>query len=303
LLVLVLTPSAIDDVSAFRQWLDLVVQSALPKLPKIRFVLLDTPNESSFAPLVQTHPELVVAIEANLDMPAARVQISEEAGNLDYPGGQYRHQFVQMTNALGKGDLATADTHATAALDITQQQGWFAYAVPIHLAMGASMAAIGKNDEANRRYQGAEAAATEGESAGDAVCGKLRVQARMCRGSLLIHAGAWQPAATLYEETVPLAKATGDPGMTIDCHRLASFCHEQSGAVQPAWQQGVDGLAFARTLDNKALAATTLRYLGATLDRICKHFSVSGSWPRIEQELIALLGPDWRPVAPPKETA
>lgn len=302
LLALVLTPADVDDIAAFRQWLDLVVKTALPKLANVRFVLKDERSAPLYAALVKAHPEKVIAVPADLDMPAVREQISEEAGNLDKPGGQYRHQYVQMTNALGKGDLATADTHATAALEITKTQGWFALAVPVQLAMGASLAAAGKSEEANRRYLAAESAATDGEKASDPVCAKLRVQARMCRGSLLIHAAAWPMAATLFAETAPLAKAANDPGMTIDCFRLASFCHEQNRQMQPAWQQGVDGLAFARTVDKKALSTTTLNYLGVGLDRICKQGNLRGSWPRIEQELVALLGPDWRPAPPPKTT-
>ena len=183
---------------------------------------------------------------------------------------------------------------------VVDENGQPAMAVPIDLAMGASLAAASKNKEANRQYLDAEAAAIDGERAGDPVCAKLHVQARMCRGSLLIHAGAWRLAADLYAKTAPLAKAASDPGMTIDCYRLASFCNEQNKQIRPAWQQAVDGLAFARTVDKKALAMTTLNYLGVGLDRICKHGSLSGAWPRIEQELVALLGPDWRPDVPPK---
>jgi hypothetical protein len=300
LLALVLTPADVDDVAAFRQWLDLVVGTALPRIPRLRFVLKDDVRAPTLASLVQSHPDRVVAIPADLDMPAAREEISEEAGNLDKPGGQYRHRYVQMTNALGKGDLATADAHAAAALDITTAQGWCALAVPIHLAMAASFAAAERTEDANRRYLAAEAAATDGEKVGDPVCAKLRVQARMCRGSLLIQAGAWPLAATLFAETAPLAKAANEPGMTIDCYRLASFCQEQNKQPQVAWQHGVDGLAFARTVDKEALATTTLNYLGVGLDRLCKQGSLRGSWPRIEQELVALLGPDWRPASPPK---
>lgn len=303
LLVLVLTPADVDDPSAFRQWLDLVVRSALPRLSKLRLVLKDDIKTPALAPLVQAYPGRVVAIPAELDMPAARQQISEQAGNLDKPGGQYRHQYVQMTNLLGKGDLQAADGHATAALDISKAQGWFALAVPVHLAMGASFAATGDTAEANRRYFAAETAADDGEKAGDPVCAKLRVQARMCRGSLLIHADAWVMAASLFADTAPLAKATGDAGMTIDCFRLASFCHERATQMQPAWQHGVDGLAFARTVDRKALATTTLNYLGLGLERICNQGNLRGSWPRIEQELVALLGRDWRPAAPPRQVA
>ncbi len=296
-LALVLTPAEIAELTAFRQWLELVARTGLPKLPKLRLVVLDDKDTPSLTPLVQAQPNRVVAVPADLDMPSARLEISENAGNLDMPGGQFRHQFVQMTNALGRQDLATADRHAQAALEITTARGWFALAVPIHLAMGASLAATGKIEDASRRYASAEASAASGEKAGDPVCIKLRVQARMCRGSLLIHAGAWQLAATLFAETLPLARATKDPGMIIDCYRLASFCLEQGKQYKPAWQQGVDGLAFARTVDKETLVTTTLAYLGESLARLCKHSQLSGSWKRIEQELVNLLGPEWRPTA------
>lgn len=303
LLALVLNPQEIADVPAFVAWLDLVARTALPKLPKLRLVVRDEARAPALAPLVKAQPERVVAVPADLDMPAARLEISEDAGNLDTPGGQYRHAFVQMGNALGKPDLATADQQAKVALAITTAQGWHALAVPIHLAMGASLAGAGKNEEANRRYLAAETAAAEGEKAGDETCGKLRVQARLCRGTLLIHAGAWQLAATLYAETVPLAVAVKDPGMIIDCHRLASFCRERAEQWAPAWQHGVDGLAYARTVDKQALANTQLGYLGAGLERLCKRDQYSGAWKRIEQELAALLGPKWRPPAPAAKAA
>lgn len=295
LLVLYLTPSEVPDIGAFRDWLELVARSALPKLPKLRLLLRDDRKAPALAPLAQALPKLVVAVPAELDMAGARLEISENAGNLDKPGGQYRHQFVQMSNAMGKQDLAAADRHAKAALDITGAQGWHALAIPIHLAMGAAFAGAGKTEEANRRYVSAESSAVAGEQAGDPVCPKLRVQARMCRGSLLIHAGAWQMAAALYTETLPLAQALKDPGMIIDCHRLISFCQEQAKQFQPAWQQGVDGLAFARTVEKKTLETTTLAYLGTALERLCKRSQFSGSWKRIEEELVTLLGAEWRP--------
>lgn len=303
LLALVLDPQEIADVPAFRAWLDLVARTALPKLAKLRLVVRDDVRSPVLAPLVEAQPERVVAIPAELDMAAARLQISEDAGNLDKPGGQYRHAFVRMGNALGKKDLAAADEQAKVALAVTTTQGWHALAVPIHLAMGASLAGAGKNEEANRRYLAAETSAAEGEKAGDETCGKLRVQARLCRGTLLIHAGAWQLAATLYAETVPLAVAVKDPGMIIDCHRLASFCRERAEQWAPAWQHGVDGLAYARTVDKQALANTQLAYLGIGLERLCKRNQYSGAWKRIEQELVALLGPKWRPPAPGAKAA
>ena len=295
-LALVLTPSELSDGAAFCQWLGPLART-LSKSPKLRLVVLDDKQAPSLGALVQAQPECVVAVPAELDMPGARLEMSENAGNLDKPGGQFRHQFVQMTNALGKQDMVAAEKHAQAALDITSAEGWHALAVPIHLAMGASLAAAGKVEPANTRYLGAETSAAAGEKAGDAVCAKLKVQARFCRGSLLIQTAAWQPAAALYVETLPMAQALKEPGMVVDCYRLASFCLEQDKQYQPAWQQGLDGLAFAHTIEKGALASTTLPYLGESLSRLSKQKQFASSWKRLENELVALLGPEWRPPA------
>ena len=96
---------------------------------------------------------------------------------------------------------------------------------------------------------------------------------------------------------MPLAKALPDSALVIDCHRLASLCYEQDKQYQPAWQQAVDGLAFARGVDKTVLAQTTLGYLGESLARLCERSEFKGAWSRIEHELVALLGPDWRPTA------
>jgi len=303
LLALVLTPSKVDDMAAFRQWLDNAARSALPGLPKLRLVALDDVRAPSLAELARALPERAVAVPAELDMGRARLEVSEEAGGLGTPGGQFRHQFVQMTNALGERDLATAEKHSQAALAITNAQGWHALAVPIHLAMGASLAGAGQLEPAGKRYLEAEAAAAAGENAGDATCPKLRVQARLCRGSLLILQSAWKPAATLFTETRPMAEALKEPGMVVDCYRLASFSLEQDKQFPPAWQSGVDGVAYAKTQEKETLGSTTLSYLGLGLSRIGKQKEYISSWRRVESDLVALVGPDWRPAEPPPEQA
>jgi hypothetical protein len=297
LLALLLSPSEIADRAAFAQWLALIARTALPRMAKLRFILCDDARTPELAAVVQGQPGRVLAVRADLDMPAARLEVSEAAGYLDTPGGKYRHAFVQLTNALGKPDLAAAETHGTAALAITTAEKWWALAIPVHMALAGGLTAAKRNEDANRSYLQAESAAVEGQKAGDPLCAKLRVQVRLGRGSLLIQAGAWRLAATLYSESVPLAKALPDPAMVIDCHRLASLCHEQDKQYQPAWQQGVDGLGFARGVDKAALPQSTLAYLGESLARLCKRGEFKGLWPRIERELVSLLGPKWRPTA------
>jgi len=300
LMALVLTPSEMEP-AAFGQWLDVVIRTGLPKAPKLRLVVLDDKGAPSLGELAEALPKQVVVVPAELDMAAAREEISQAAGNLDTPGGQYRDAFVKLTNALGKQDMGAAETQAQAALGVAAANGWHALAVPIHLAMGASLAGAGKLPGAGARYLAAENAALAGQQAGDAVCQKLRVQARMCQGTVLILASDWQPASALYDETLPLALALkGEVGMAVDCYRLSCFCLEQGGRPAAAWKKGLAGVDFAKAQEKGTLASTTLAYLGEGLSRLAKaDRQLAPYWREVERDLVALLGPDWRPPPPP----
>jgi hypothetical protein len=214
--------------------------------------------------------------------------------------------FVKLSNALGDAKLPEAMGFGQAALAIAGAHHWYALAVPIHFALGAALAGVGRSTEANERYLSAELAATEGEKAGDPVCQKLRAQARMVRGGLLVSIRQFPHAAKLFEETVPLATAAGDPRMVIDCYRLASFSYEQNGEPEKAWQSGVDGLGYANKVDPETRQTSTLAYLGDGMMRLTQRPEYSAASLRIEREMVALLGrTDWRPqsAAPPAPVA
>jgi hypothetical protein len=295
-LALLLEPGGVSDVGAFQVWL----QQAIGLAPaNVRFIVVDDSEARELAPLVRAEPVRVAARLLDLDMAGARLQLSQEAGNLDTPGGKFRHLFVKLTNALGAKDVQGALGYGQMALAITAAQGWFALAVPVHFALGAALAGLGRTEEANQHYGSAEIAATEGERAGDATCTKLKPQARMVRGGLLINMRMYRLAAQVFTETVPMAVAAADPRMVLDCYRLASFSYEQDGQYDKAWQLGVDGLGHAHKMDKEALNTSTLPYLGEGLMRLTRRPEYSGSGLRIEREMVALLGrTDWQPRPP-----
>jgi hypothetical protein len=300
-LALVLQPAAVSAPTAFQSWLQ---RLALAAPANVRAVVLDDAREPELTPLAKAEPVRVVAKPLDLDMPGARLEISQEAGGLDTPGGQFRHLFVKLANALGEGKLPEALGFGQAALAIAGAQSWFALAVPVHFALGAALAGVGRGPEANERYLLAEAAATRGEEAGDATCTKLRAQARMVRGGLLISQQQFPLAAQLFTDTLPVASAAQDPRMVLDCYRLASFAHEQNRAYDKAWQSGVDGLTYAKGLDAETRQTSSLAYLGEGLMRLTKQADYSSSSLRIEREMVALLGrTDWRPAPPATQGA
>lgn len=291
--VSLLQPQSVSDGGALQIWL----QRFAGRAPEDqRLIVLDPAQAPGLAPLVQAEPVRVVAHALELDMAGARLEISQEAGALDTPGGKFRHLFVKMSNALGEMRLDEAANHGGAALAIAHAEKWFALAVPIHFALGAALAGTGKTIEANQRYLEAERVAAEGESAGDASCTRLRAEARMARGGLLISIKQYPAAGELFLATIPLASATQDPRMVLDCYRLASFSFEQSGEHDKAWKSGVDGLGHAKTLDEETRRTSTLPYLGEGLLRLTRHTEYSASSFAIERELTVLMGTrDWRP--------
>ncbi len=283
-LALVLEPSELVDGAGFIAWLGSVARAAPAS---VRFIVLDSAQRPTLGSLPAG--DGVVIQEAALDMPAALLEISRAAGNLDTPGGMYRHVFVAFTAALGKKDVAQAEQLAGRLLAITAAQGWFALEVPIHFALGASLAEQARIDDALLRYVAAEKSAATGEQAGDAACAKLRMQARMVRGGLLLSEKAYDQAAKLFVETLPMAQALSDARTVIDCHRLASFSREQEGKLRPAWQHGLDGLAFARTLDAETLRSSTLKFLAEGMQRIAKHADYRAQGPRVQRDFDQLL--------------
>jgi hypothetical protein len=299
-LAVVLRPSAVAEVPAYRQWLQKLLSTSAGH---VRFVALDSADAPELRALSEAEPARAKSRRPPLDLPGAIEALSQNAGNLDTHGGQYRDLFVRLGSQLAKQDLARATELGAAALTIAAAQGWFHLAVPVHFALAAGFSSAGRFADSLSCYTNAEQAALRGESEGAEearpACRTLRLQARLGQGSTLVAAGAWDAAARHYEETAPLAVEYGDPRTELDCHRLASFAHERAGRDERAFQVGLNGLGVARTLDKELLASSTFAYLGVALLRLCEAPSRRELAPQIEQEIVTIAGtPDWRPKTP-----
>jgi hypothetical protein len=295
LLVLVLDPSSVASSEQYQLWLGSFAVAAPPELRAIVIERYDAPIADTLA---KYHPNLVKTVRAELDMPAALEEISREAGRLDTPGGQFRDLFVKLTNAISRRDLAASRQLGAAAVTLAESQSWFHLVVPVQIALGALWGSAGKHQEALAAYAAAEAAAVRGESEcpveARATCKQLLLQARLGRGLALINARAWQLAAETYANAAPLALSLENARTQLDCQRLASFCHEQHGDRDAAWQAGMEGLRVARAMDAETLATSTFAYLGIALVRL----SQRATHRDIEREISEIAGTeDWRPQA------
>ena len=294
-LVLVLTPSEIEDDEAFAEWLAQAAVQAGP-IPRLRFLVLMPRGEGeAMAKSVVDRAQGRARVETpDLNMPAALEALSRQAGGLGSPGGRFRHLFVQLTNALGAGDLTQAERLAGSALAVTQAQGWPSLAVAVHFALGGGALAAGRPQDAIPRYQAALDAARAAVKAGAAEGSSLELRSQLAIASAQLRSGDYVAAATTYEHAAPLATAQTDLRMQLECWRMASFCHESAGSPQRAWEHAQRALAVGQSMDTETRTTSTLPYLGAALERLSKE-SLPGLTPdQVERRMGGLLGKEWR---------
>jgi hypothetical protein len=296
-LVLVLRPSSVADPTAYQRWLaGLALEAPSP----LRAVVLDDAQNPSYLQLCAADRKRVLSVRAALDMPAALQELSNAAGNLDTPGGQFRDLFVRLGNALGKQDLPGALALGETALELCRAHGLWHLSVPVHFALAAGLLAAARAPQAIEHYVAAETAAQEGAEQGAeetrAVCAVLRVQARLGHAAALIGSHAFADAAKLYETTAPLARDAADLRSALDCYRLASFCSEQTQQYAQAWQLGLQGVELARGMDRETLESSSLAYLGESMLRLTEHEPNMAFKHSIAQQFSQLFGKsDWRP--------
>ena len=283
-IALTLRPREVADVASYEQWL-MQLAAAVPG--RVRIIVLDDAATPVFTQLAAAGAERIVCQRADLDVPGALIELSDAAGNLATPGGKFRDLFLRMGNALQADDLEGAVRYADAAVEVSRTHALWHLAVPVHCALAAVLLARGCEKEGLARYAEAEAAAQCGSEQADptlaGLCKKLYLQSRLAHAAGLAGLQRYGEAAASFEQTVPLAAVEGDDAIILDCHRLASFCHEQAGDLERAWQTALLGLSHARELEPNAREYGNFASLAEGLRRMAAGRPERSAKPVLEQ--------------------
>jgi hypothetical protein len=286
-------PKHVVDEGAWLKWLWKAAEEA--QAPHARFVVLDDSRVLALEPLAKALPGKVVTMVARLDMGRALEELSKEAGQLDTPGGQFRELFVRLSNAAAKGNITKTERLGAQALELARAHGWPSLVVTAHFAMGGALLGAKKPEDALRHYQQAELAATEAKSHGDGQGSALQLKSRMAQGAALVAAEQHARAATLYQETAPLAHELKDSLMELECWRMASWCHEMTQEMNPAWEFSQCAWEIGRAMGEEARANSTLPYVGEALVRLGRKRQGEEAARELESHIASVLGKDWRP--------
>ncbi len=288
-LAIVLVPSHISDGAAWQHWLR-AAAIALPE--EVRLVVADDVAAPELAALAESEPVRVHSMVAGLDMPAAWAEIAR-AGDTTTPGGRFRVHFSELVRAVGSGDLPTAVRWSEGALAVSAAQGWAYLSAAVHATIASGLVSASRTEDALLEYQRMDAAGEETTATDPALGTKLRVQAAFGSGSALVAAGGFGQAAAVYEGAAPLATEGDDPLALMECWRMASYCHEQSGNATRAWECGIAALDAGAAIPPADRGMSTLSYVGEGLLRLGGGSEAHTAL--VEQRMVELTGTsDWR---------
>lgn len=297
-LVLWLAPSEVSDDAAYLAFLRQLVRSAPATL---RFVLVDDLAGHAYRALALAAPHGVRCVRCSLDVPAALVALAERAGGAS-AGDRLRVLVVRLAAILAAPtiDLAAARGLAAQAIAVARDAQLPALGAAVHMMLAGALVSLAEFREAHACYGAAARMASACRETSPAEAkppgASIRLQAQFGQAGALLAAGAHAAAARAYAAAVPLAAALGDAHSELAAHRLASFCHAESGAAEPAWRVGLAGVARGLSLDPKRCEAADFAALARHQLRLTRSLRGyrSARGPLLAQ-VRKVLGPAWQP--------
>lgn len=290
-LVLVITPTGIDNlkeyVSWWRQCCDINTQYTWPR--NLRLLVLDIDPESDLAKLAREKKQHMHSVVAPVDMRAAMQDIIKEADD-GSPGAQLRQCFADLQNALGKKDRTEIEKISNTAIEICKREHWLDMWSSVLLMRAAGYLGSKDFELALTDYRLAQSVALQGEERSMPGCDKLHVQARVCEGTCLYSEGRFDEAAIAYDEAAKAAEQRKDLFLSLESWRMASFCMERKNKTQPAWEYGKKALAVGRIMNEEQRNQSTLPFLGQALIRLSPAVQVRD---QVKITFKDLLGEDW----------
>lgn len=289
-LALVLLPEQIKDPITWQSWIAQLTQAATSE--SVRIVILDHVRTPRFAALMALPQARSVA--AALDMPGALLEISQAAGRLDRPEGQFRHLNLQMMNALSQGDLDDAAALGQRALSVADAQPWPHLVVSVHFALGAGFLSASRFADAIERFQAAALHAGQAAQAGDPSGPALLARSLLSLGAAFLGSGDYFAAAHAYQQAGTAAEQMGDRLLQLEGFRMAAHCREARRELDGAWACALRGLDAAEAMDPAARARSTLPFLGRELLALMKHAGPVDRKDAADRRMRTLLGSGWQ---------
>ncbi|OJA79452.1 hypothetical protein BGV72_05680 [Burkholderia ubonensis] len=258
-LVFVLEPAQVRDEAAWSRWLDglLSAIAAAPKLGERVRIVVPRTDITPLATLLQRHPSAVRVTQGKYSMASVPRELLAESGERG-PSGEFRRQFVMLTETIEGGNPARLEELRTAALKVAEREQWFDQCVVVHLIAGAAYLKWRDRERAMDAYRSAADSGMRAVEAGHPAGRKLVANGLFGEASVHLMHKDYAHSAYCYERAAASTTAARDGLMTVEAWRMSAVCWERAGEREHALEAGFNALDAGLMIDEQMRANSNL---------------------------------------------
>ncbi|CAE6834966.1 hypothetical protein R75465_06443 [Paraburkholderia aspalathi] len=258
-MVFVLEPAKVCDAAAWSRWLDGLLSTvvAAPKLgERVRFVVPRT-DIAPLAALLQRHPLAARVVRGKYSMASVPRELLAESGERG-SSGEFRRQFVMLTETIEGGNPARLEELYAAALKVAEREKWFDQCVVVHLIAGAAYMKWRDRERAIDAYRRAVSSGMRAVESGHPAGHKLVANGLFGEASVHLTHKDYAHSAYCYERATASTTAAQDGLMTVEAWRMSAVCWERAGEREHALEAGFNALDAGLMIDEPMRANSNL---------------------------------------------
>jgi hypothetical protein len=235
-LVVSIIPQVIHNIPAFGHWISGVINAGID--PRVRLMLYDMPGLDLLKKVKIRQPSLLQKLVPELDMYGALTQIVDQAASQqpDRAALDYKKSFLQLSQAVGKGQEKQAHQYLADCLAITGPKQWFHLEAAVYLLMQGLYVPKNQFKAAHGMVLKALTVADQAADSPESAAGMLQVQARCAQATLYLLEKDYRGAFAAYQSCLGLESFPGlDVFLQMELCRMTGFCSVQMGHKRQAW--------------------------------------------------------------------
>lgn len=273
----VLTPPAVTPGLA--QWLKTLLAAPIPET--IRIVVIDPLEAPQFSDLAERFGATVWTETPRLEAAAVMRETAAALGGAG-PGPKFRNLLLGLAEIAGSASPVQLKKKSEQALSVARAQNWLDQQVVVHSIVAAAHLGAGRAADAIAAYQQSTSTGQQAREAGHPAGQKLVVSSMFGEASVYVSEQRYAEAAQHYVATSKETEKLEDKTLHIEALRMTSFCFEQAGQHEQAWQYGHLALDVGDLLAPEARQNTTLAYAGQGLLRVAGNVTLAAK-PEAQQ--------------------
>jgi tetratricopeptide (TPR) repeat protein len=203
-LVLALFPSTLNDVKAFSNWIELLMNEKID--PHIRIMLYESRDSMYFESLSKKRSNQFKYLYPDLDIAGAMDQILEDTKAAKTSPEEremvsFQQSLIKMNEAIGYGDEEQVLFYSDNCLKIAQKYGWAAQQALVHFFEHTFYASVNKPKEAHHSI---DKAITIVQSEENNIKDQTPYQYYIAKGNLYFMSSKFEEAAAVYKNCLTL---------------------------------------------------------------------------------------------------